>query len=217
MRNWRICFLTLGTGRGQLENIFTKNCYLRQEFLDNAFEPTGESDFCNLGPSSVLSRSAVLSPVLSHSEPCFASPRSILSRSEPHSASLRSILFHSEPRSVSPSPIEPRSVSPSPIEPHSVSPIPILQVQQTPPARDSPSSLSHPPDFFFLWRNSFFHVFIFILFIFAFMCTSLFAICFRFGSKRTQLLFFSTGQIFWEGSSWGSERHGEYLRGQKHQ
>ena len=43
------------------------------------------------------------------------------------------------------------------------------------------------------------------------MCTSLFAICFRFGSKRTQLLFLSTGQIFWEGSSWGSERHGEYL------
>ena len=193
MRNWRICFLTLGTGRGQLANIFTKNCYLRQEFLDNAFEPTGESDFCNLGPSSVLSRSAVLSPVLSRSEPCFASPRSILSRSES--------------RSVSPSPMEPRSLSPSPI----------LQVHQTPPARDSPSSWSHPPDFFFLWRNSFFHVFIFILFIFAFMCTSLFAICFRFGSKRTQLLFFSTGQIFWEGSSWGSERHGEYLRGQKHQ
>ena len=160
MRNWRICFLTLGTGRGQLANIFTKNCYLRQEFVDNAFEPTGESDFCNLGPSSVLSRSAILSPVLSHSEPCFASPSSILSRSEPHSASLSPILFHSESRSVSLSPILPGSLSPSPIEPRSVSPSPIVQVHQTPPARDSPSSWSHPPDFFFLWINSFFHVYL---------------------------------------------------------
>jgi len=41
--------------------------------------------------------------------------------------------------------------------------------------------------------------------------TSLFAICLRFGSKRTQLLFWSTGQSFWEGSSCGNARQGEYL------
>ena len=34
------------------------------------------------------------------------------------------------------------------------------------------------------------------------------------GSKRTQLLFFSTGQSFSVGRSGGSDKQGEYLRGE---
>ena len=86
-------------------------------------------------------------------------------------------------------------------------PKPTVQVHQTPPTRDSPSSWPHPPGVFLFVEK-----YTFILFI----CTSLFAICLRFGSKRTQLLFCSTGQSFGEGRICGNERQGEYLAGKKY-
>ena len=44
-----LCYILQLLHRDRIKSIITKSCYLRQEQLDNDFQPIGESDFCNLG------------------------------------------------------------------------------------------------------------------------------------------------------------------------